>query len=100
MNRPAEADYERLRYLLSDLLALQIGLLYRTVTVPSDEPLCIATLMSLNMNDIVAIDDEQKRMRKVWELIADKEKKSRLGSSSMWKTHLMSLDGGGPLEVF
>ena len=31
--------------------------------------------MSLNMNDIVAIDDEQNRMLKVWELIADKEKK-------------------------
>jgi hypothetical protein len=27
------------------------------------------------MSDIVAIDDGQKRMLKVWELIADKEKK-------------------------
>jgi hypothetical protein len=44
------------------------------VTVPSDEPLCIATLMSLNINDIVAIDDEQQRMLKVWELIANEKR--------------------------
>jgi hypothetical protein len=30
--------------------------------------------MSLNINDIVAIDDEQQRMLKVWELIANEKR--------------------------
>ena len=44
------------------------GLLYRSVTVPSDEPLIIATLLALDLSPILASDPEQ-RMNVLWRII-------------------------------
>lgn len=45
------------------------GLLYRSVTVPSDEPLIIATLMALDLSRILACKP-RKRMNVLWRMIA------------------------------
>ncbi|KAI4253129.1 MAG: hypothetical protein L6R42_007696, partial [Xanthoria sp. 1 TBL-2021] len=45
------------------------GLLYRSVTVPSDEPLIIATLMALDLSRILACKP-RKRMIVLWRMIA------------------------------
>ena len=42
----------------------------RTVTVPSDEPLCIMTLLSLDSKPIVTVDTAEDRMQQVWKQIA------------------------------
>ena len=44
------------------------GLLYRSVTVPSDEPLIIATLMGLDLSRILACKP-RKRMLVLWRMI-------------------------------
>ena len=44
------------------------GLLYRSVTVPSDEPLIIATLLALDLSPILASDPAQ-RMNVLWRII-------------------------------
>lgn len=50
---------------------MQRALNFRTVSVPSDEPLCIATLLTLDIAYVVAAgDDADVRMARVWELIA------------------------------
>lgn len=49
---------------------LQSALNYRSVSVLADEPLCIATLLSLSMKYIAAVDDAQERMCRVWELLS------------------------------
>lgn len=64
--KPADAG-------LLDLQILDRSLLYRSVSVPSDEPLCIATLMSINL-DMVQKVNKEGRMAKVWELLASKLK--------------------------
>jgi hypothetical protein len=51
------------------LLNLQRALQFRTVSVPSDEPLCISTLMSLDTKYIAAAPDAETRMVRVWELL-------------------------------
>ena len=48
---------------------LQRALDFRTVTVPSDEPLCIATLMDLDPKYVGSGSDAEQRMVRVWELI-------------------------------
>ncbi|PNY23089.1 Uncharacterized protein TCAP_06963 [Tolypocladium capitatum] len=52
------------------LVSLQRALHYRTVSVASDEPLCIATLMALDTGYIAAAPDAQGRMVRVWELLS------------------------------
>lgn len=44
------------------------GLLYRSVTVPSDEPLIIATLLALDLSPILA-SEPAKRMKILWRII-------------------------------
>ena len=51
---------------------LDEALKYRSVSVSTDEPLCIGTLMSLDLPAILAVKAESDRMQKVWELIAEK----------------------------
>lgn len=51
----------------------QSSLYYRAVSVSKDEPLCLATLLSLDMSYISQADDGDERMARVWELL-DKEK--------------------------
>jgi hypothetical protein len=73
-------DFQRLQYFFhpggkiedgpSKLTILDEALLYRSVSVPSDEALCIGTLMSLNISAILAVAKKEDRMQKVWELIA------------------------------
>ncbi|KAL7930254.1 hypothetical protein V8C35DRAFT_313355 [Trichoderma chlorosporum] len=53
----------------SPLISLQRALQFRTVSVPSDEPLCISTLMGLDTKYIAAAPDIETRMVRVWELI-------------------------------
>ena len=45
-----------------------LGLLYRSVTVPSDEPLIIATLLALDLNPILA-SEPAERMNILWQII-------------------------------
>lgn len=54
-----------------NLALLDRALSYRNTTVPSDEPLCIATLMDLNVDSILPLCGEE-RMATVWDLIAEK----------------------------
>ena len=56
---------------IPNLAVLDRALSYRNTTVPSDEPLCIATLMDLNMDRILPLCGEE-RMATVWDLIAEK----------------------------
>lgn len=54
---------------LTSLQTLDESLKWRGVSVATDEPLCIATLMSLKISDILATKPKDARMQKVWELI-------------------------------
>ena len=54
-----------------NLALLDRALSYRNTTVPSDEPLCIATLMDLETDRILPLCGEE-RMATVWDLIAEK----------------------------
>jgi hypothetical protein len=56
-----------------DLVVLDQALLFRGVSVASDEPLCIGTLMSLDLPTILAVEPKENRMQKVWELLATKK---------------------------
>ncbi|KAK4228128.1 hypothetical protein QBC38DRAFT_168864 [Podospora fimiseda] len=52
------------------LLSIQSALSYRAVTVPSDEPLCIATLFGLDVPAILAAPrDLESRMKLIWQMI-------------------------------
>jgi hypothetical protein len=53
----------------SNLVTLQRALHYRTLTVTSDEPLCIATLMNLDIKYVGSPKDGETRMVRVWELL-------------------------------
>lgn len=52
------------------LLKLQWALNSRSVSVPKDEPLCVATLLGLDLTRILSESDAQKRMAAVWEMVA------------------------------
>jgi hypothetical protein len=52
-----------------DFNVLDQALQFRNVSVPSDEGLCIGTLMSLDLKKILNVP-YAKRMQKVWELLA------------------------------
>ncbi|TVY56490.1 hypothetical protein LCER1_G003061 [Lachnellula cervina] len=56
-----------------DLYTPDYALNFRSVSVATDEPLCIGTLMSLDLHEILQIDPKEERMQKVWELIAAKK---------------------------
>lgn len=55
------------------LTLLDEALLYRSVTVPTDEALCIGTLMRLDLRKILSVEPKEDRMQKVWELIGNSE---------------------------
>ena len=57
---------------LVPLSQLDQSLHFRSVSVATDEPLCIGTLMSLDLRAILAVNPKDDRMQKVWELIANK----------------------------
>ena len=48
---------------------IMLGLSYRSVTVPSDEPLIIATLLALDLSPILA-SELTERMNVLWQIIA------------------------------
>ena len=52
--------------------SLQRAIHYRTVSVPSDEPLCVSTLMSLSTKYIAAAPNHAQRMIRMWEQLAEK----------------------------
>jgi hypothetical protein len=54
------------------LVRLDRALQYRSVTVASDEPLCIGTLLSLDLRAILECRTEESRMAKMWELFIAK----------------------------
>ena len=62
--------FKQLNVAKADLAVLDEALQYRGVTVPTDEPLCIGTLMELDLDAIVNVQPEENRMQKVWELIS------------------------------
>ncbi|CAF9923195.1 MAG: hypothetical protein HETSPECPRED_005269 [Heterodermia speciosa] len=45
------------------------GLMYRSVTVPSDEPLIIATLLAFDLNKILESEIVEERMKVLWGII-------------------------------
>lgn len=55
------------------LMVLDQALQFRSVSVASDEALCIGTLMSLDLPAILAVEPKEDRMQKVWELLAAKK---------------------------
>ena len=55
-----------------NLTVLDQALQFRSVSVASDEPLCIGTLMSLDLPAILGVEPKEDRMQKVWELLAAK----------------------------
>jgi hypothetical protein len=57
-------------YLEVRLFDLQWSLFFRTVTVPSDEPICLATLLSLDISAIAAATTHEDRMALVWSELA------------------------------
>jgi len=52
------------------LKVLDESLKYRSVSVATDEPLCIGTLMSLDLDAILSVQPKEDRMQKIWELVA------------------------------
>ncbi|KAJ6789168.1 hypothetical protein PWT90_03292 [Aphanocladium album] len=48
------------------LLLLARAIHFRTVSVPSDEPLCLAVLMSLQIEGLTLMTDGEERMARVW----------------------------------
>ena len=62
---PVEGDHP-------NLIVLDQALQFRSVSVASDEPLCIGTLMSLDLPAILAAEPKEGRMQMVWRLLADK----------------------------
>jgi hypothetical protein len=56
-----------------DLFTVNAALQYRSVSVPSDEPLCVACLLSLPMTPLLEEKVQEKdRMMILWKLIAKK----------------------------
>jgi hypothetical protein len=47
--------------------------MFRSVSVATDEPLCIGTLMSLDLHKILQVEPKENRMQKVWELVSMKK---------------------------
>ena len=58
---------------INEIATLDRSLQFRNVSVPTDEPLCIGTLMDLNLNEILNVKEKNVRMQKVWQLIAAKK---------------------------
>ena len=52
----------------AEMMRIIRGLLYRSVTVPSDEPLIIATLLALDLSPILA-SEPAERMNVLWRII-------------------------------
>lgn len=50
---------------------LQRAIHFRTVSVQSDEPLCIAVLMSLEIEGLTFLTDGEHRMARVWAALAE-----------------------------
>ena len=63
-------DKNSIASVLSILSIFDRALNDRAVTVPSDEPLCIMTLLSLDSKPIVTVDTAEDRMQQVWKQIA------------------------------
>ncbi|CZR51503.1 uncharacterized protein PAC_01380 [Phialocephala subalpina] len=58
--------------LADSLNLLDRALQFRSVSVASDEPLCIATLLSFDLHAVLQLRDQESRMEKVWELVIAK----------------------------
>lgn len=53
------------------LATLQRALHFRTVTVPSDEALCVATLMALDQKQVAINANHEDRMKALWKMIME-----------------------------
>jgi len=51
---------------------LDQALQYRSVSVMSDEPLCIATLLGLDISQVLKHSNHDDRMEEMWTLISEK----------------------------
>ncbi|PMB67196.1 hypothetical protein BM221_006858 [Beauveria bassiana] len=58
-------------YYKPQLITLQRSIHFRTVSVPSDEPLCIAVLMGLQIDGLTFMKDGEQRMAAVWAALAE-----------------------------
>ncbi|KAM3522899.1 hypothetical protein NHJ13051_005424 [Beauveria bassiana] len=58
-------------YFKPQLITLQRSIHFRTVSVPSDEPLCIAVLMGLQIDGLTFMKDGEQRMAAVWAALAE-----------------------------
>jgi hypothetical protein len=57
----------------NSLNILDRALQYRTVSVSSDQPLCIGTLIDLDLSAILAVRSQTALVQKVWELVSAKD---------------------------
>lgn len=53
------------------LMKLQWALNSRSVSVPKDEALCVATLLGLDLTRVLSEDSAQRRMAAVWKMVAE-----------------------------
>lgn len=63
------SSHEDTQFILS---WLQIALNSRSVSVPKDESLCIATLLGLDLTRILRENSAQNRMAAIWKMVAEK----------------------------
>ena len=61
-------DMQNIENRTAQLDDIMRGLMYRSVTVPSDEPLIIATLLALDLSQIL-VSDPPERMNVLWRLM-------------------------------
>ncbi|KAJ6441650.1 LOW QUALITY PROTEIN: HET domain-containingprotein [Purpureocillium lavendulum] len=66
----------------AELITVQRALHFRSVSVPADEPLCIATLLGLDARRVAEASSHQHRMVRVWEQIAGMPGTGNSNSSS------------------
>jgi hypothetical protein len=64
-NRSSEPAFRQME-------TLEAALQTRSFSVDSDEPLCIATLLSLDLQAILKYSTAEERMRELWSLLAEK----------------------------
>ena len=62
-------DTENIEIRGAHLENVMSGLNYRSVTIPSDEPLIIATLLDFNLEKILESEPAEKRMKVLWEIM-------------------------------
>jgi hypothetical protein len=54
------------------LETLEMALQSRSLSVPSDEPVCISTLVGTEIEKVLSVNEHHQRMREIWKMMAKK----------------------------